>query len=57
MSKWVEARVIRTNDAKVVCAFVKSNIFSRFGTSRAIINDEGNHFLSHAFSPYLGNMA
>ena len=57
VSKWVEARATHTNDSKVVCAFVKSSIFSCFGTPRAIINDEGSHFLSHTFKSYLGNMA
>ena len=53
VSKWVEARATRTNDSKVVCAFVKSNLFSHFGTPRAIINDEGSYFLSHAFRSLL----
>ena len=30
--KWVEAIPTRTNDAKVVAQFLRSNIFSRFGT-------------------------
>ena len=32
VSKWVEAIPTRTNDAKVVAQFLRSNIFSRFGT-------------------------
>lgn len=32
VSKWVEAIPTRTNDSKVVCSFVKKNIFCRFGT-------------------------
>ena len=32
VSKWVEAKAIRTNDSKVVVDFVRSNIFCRFGT-------------------------
>ncbi|KAK9063928.1 hypothetical protein SSX86_017800 [Deinandra increscens subsp. villosa] len=44
VSKWVEAKATRTNDAKVVSGFVKSNIFSRFGTPRAFISDRGSHF-------------
>ncbi|GJZ83136.1 reverse transcriptase domain-containing protein [Tanacetum coccineum] len=36
LSKWVEAKVLPTNDARVVCEFLKS-LFSRFGASRAII--------------------
>ena len=44
MSKWVEAIPTITCDAKVVLHFIRSNIFSRFGTPRAVINDEGSHF-------------
>ena len=49
VSKWVEAKATRTNDSKVVVDFVKSNIFSRFGTPRAIINDGGIHFCNRTF--------
>ena len=31
VSKWVEAKATRTNDARVVVDFVRSNIFCRFG--------------------------
>ena len=44
VSKWVEAKATRTNDSKVVIDFVKSHIFNRFGTPRAIISDRGTHF-------------
>ncbi|KAI3755784.1 hypothetical protein L1987_55590 [Smallanthus sonchifolius] len=44
VSKWVEAKATRTNDAKVVSGFVKANIFSRFGTPKAFISDRGSHF-------------
>ncbi|KAL5580265.1 hypothetical protein UlMin_012707 [Ulmus minor] len=37
VSKWVEAGAFPTNDAKVVTRFLKKNIFTRFGTPRAII--------------------
>jgi len=37
VSKWVEARPIKTNDNKLVVKFLKEYIFSRFGTPRAII--------------------
>ncbi|XP_019257998.1 PREDICTED: uncharacterized protein LOC109236256 [Nicotiana attenuata] len=39
----VEVIALPTNDAMVVVAFVKKNIFLRFGTPRAIISDEGTH--------------
>nr|GEV98369.1 reverse transcriptase domain-containing protein [Tanacetum cinerariifolium] len=41
--KWVEAKALPTNDARVVCKFLK-NLFAIFGTPRAIINDRGTHF-------------
>nr|GEZ93242.1 reverse transcriptase domain-containing protein [Tanacetum cinerariifolium] len=43
LSKWVEAKALPTNDARVVCKFLKS-LFARFGTPRAIISDRGTYF-------------
>jgi len=37
VSKWIKVVATRTNDHKVVIKFIQSNIFSRFGTPRAII--------------------
>ena len=44
VSKWVEAIPTRTNDARVVAQFLRSHIFFRFGTPRALIIDNGTHF-------------
>lgn len=41
---WVEAVDTPTNDSKVAIKFLKKNILSRFGTTRAIISDGGSHF-------------
>nr|GFA17052.1 reverse transcriptase domain-containing protein [Tanacetum cinerariifolium] len=49
LSKWVEAKAIPTNDARVVVKFLKS-LFSRFGTPKAIISDRGTHFCNDQFS-------
>ncbi|GJV32435.1 reverse transcriptase domain-containing protein [Tanacetum coccineum] len=38
LSKWVEAKSLPTNDARVVVKFLKS-LFAQFGTPRAIISD------------------
>ncbi|GKC46766.1 reverse transcriptase domain-containing protein [Tanacetum coccineum] len=38
LSKWVEAKALPTNDARVVCKFLKT-LFSRFGAPRASISD------------------
>nr|GFC69230.1 reverse transcriptase domain-containing protein [Tanacetum cinerariifolium] len=43
LSKWVEAKALPTNDARAVCKFLK-NLFSIFGTPRAINNDREMHF-------------
>nr|GFA39516.1 reverse transcriptase domain-containing protein [Tanacetum cinerariifolium] len=40
LSKWVEAKALPTNDARVVCKFFKS-LFVRFGSPRAIISHRG----------------
>ncbi|KAH9686136.1 hypothetical protein KPL70_014249 [Citrus sinensis] len=48
VSKWVEAKATRTNDSKVVVDFIKSNIFTRFGTPKAIISDRGTHFCNRS---------
>nr|GEU36717.1 reverse transcriptase domain-containing protein [Tanacetum cinerariifolium] len=49
LSKWVEAKALPTNDARVVCKFLK-NLFARFGTPRAIISDRGTHFYNDQFA-------
>nr|GEU30114.1 hypothetical protein [Tanacetum cinerariifolium] len=48
LSKWVEAKALPTNDARVVYKFLKS-LFARFGTPRAIISDRGTHFCNDQF--------
>ncbi|GJZ19328.1 reverse transcriptase domain-containing protein [Tanacetum coccineum] len=48
VSKWVEAKALPTNDARVVVKFLKK-LFSRFGTPRAIISDRGTHFCNDQF--------
>nr|GEV83503.1 reverse transcriptase domain-containing protein [Tanacetum cinerariifolium] len=49
LSKWVEAKALLTNDARVVVKFLKS-LFARFETPRAIIRDHGTHFCNDKFS-------
>ncbi|GKB01414.1 reverse transcriptase domain-containing protein, partial [Tanacetum coccineum] len=48
LSKWVEAKALPTNDARVVVKFLKS-LFALFGTPRAIISDRGTHFCNDQF--------
>ncbi|GKD02955.1 reverse transcriptase domain-containing protein [Tanacetum coccineum] len=49
LSKWVEAKALPTNDAQVVCKFLKS-LFAQFGTPCAIISDRGTHFCNDQFA-------
>nr|GEY06407.1 reverse transcriptase domain-containing protein [Tanacetum cinerariifolium] len=49
LSKWVEAKALPTNDARVVVKLLKS-LFSRFGTPKAIISDRGTHFCNDQFT-------
>nr|GEV08116.1 reverse transcriptase domain-containing protein [Tanacetum cinerariifolium] len=48
LSKWVEAKALPTNDARVVCKFLKS-LLARFGTPYAVISDRGTHFCNDQF--------
>nr|GEY01464.1 reverse transcriptase domain-containing protein [Tanacetum cinerariifolium] len=45
----VKAKALPTNDARVVCKFLKS-LFARFGAPRAIISDRGTHFCNDQFA-------
>nr|GEU49863.1 reverse transcriptase domain-containing protein [Tanacetum cinerariifolium] len=49
LSKWVEAKALPTNDARVVVKFLKS-LFARLGTPRAIISDRGTYFCNDQFA-------
>nr|GEZ65615.1 hypothetical protein [Tanacetum cinerariifolium] len=50
LSKWIEAKALTTNDARVVVKFFKS-LFSRFGTPKAIISDRGPFTITEVY-PY-----
>nr|GEU53507.1 reverse transcriptase domain-containing protein [Tanacetum cinerariifolium] len=49
LSKWVEAKALPTNHARVVCKFMKS-LFARFRTPRAINSDRKIHFCNDQFT-------
>nr|GEV04853.1 reverse transcriptase domain-containing protein [Tanacetum cinerariifolium] len=49
LSKWVEAKALLTNDARVVVKILKS-LFARFRTSKAIISDRRTHFCNDEFA-------
>nr|GEU71183.1 reverse transcriptase domain-containing protein [Tanacetum cinerariifolium] len=48
----VWAKALPTNDARVVCKFLK-NLFARFGTPRAIISNRGTHFCNDQFAKFM----
>ncbi|GJQ91308.1 reverse transcriptase domain-containing protein [Tanacetum coccineum] len=49
LSKWVEAKALPTNDARVVVKFLKY-LFAQFRTPRAIISDHRTHFCNDQFA-------
>nr|GEW56015.1 reverse transcriptase domain-containing protein [Tanacetum cinerariifolium] len=49
LSKWVEAKALPTNDARVVVKFLKF-LFSQFRTPKAIISNCGTHFCNNQFA-------
>ncbi|XP_070040691.1 uncharacterized protein [Nicotiana tomentosiformis] len=53
ISKWVEFIAFPNNEARSVVAFLKKNIFTRFGTPRAIISHGGSYFCNKAFDTLL----
>ncbi|RDX62794.1 Pro-Pol polyprotein, partial [Mucuna pruriens] len=53
VSRWVEARATKANDAKTIVEFMKSNIFYRLGVPKALISDQGCHFCNYAMATLL----
>nr|GEU98465.1 reverse transcriptase domain-containing protein [Tanacetum cinerariifolium] len=48
-SRWIEAKALPTNDARVVVKFLKS-LFARFETPTAILSDHGTYFCNDKFA-------
>lgn len=53
ISKWVKVVTLLANDAKVVVKCIWEHIFTRFETPRAMINDEGTHFINSSVQNFL----
>ncbi len=56
VSKWVEAIALANNEGKSITAYLKKNIFSRFGTPRAIISYGFPTFATSCSKGYWINM-
>ena len=56
VSKQVEVVATPMNDAQVVLKFLHKNIFTRFGTPKAIVSDEGTHFCNRLFNNLLARV-
>ncbi|CAM8986465.1 unnamed protein product [Rhodiola kirilowii] len=53
VSKWVEAKATRYDDAKTVIDFLRTHIFCRYGVPKAIISDQGTHFYNRMMASTL----
>jgi hypothetical protein len=48
LTKWAEAKAVKSADAKQTTIFLYENIISRFGCPKILISDRGFHFLNDA---------
>lgn len=46
LTKWVEAKAVRSNDAKNAAVFLFENVITRFGVPKILVSDRGTHFLN-----------
>ncbi|CAM8910621.1 unnamed protein product [Rhodiola kirilowii] len=53
VSKWVEAKATKCDDAKTVIDFLRTNLFCRYGVPKAIISDQGTHFCNRMMAATL----
>ena len=49
LTKWAEAKAVKTNTAAHAAAFMYENIISRFGCPKILVSDRGTHFLNEMF--------
>ena len=46
LTKWAEAKAVKTNTAEHAATFIYGNIISRFGVSKILVSNRGTHFLN-----------
>ncbi|PTQ27291.1 hypothetical protein MARPO_0207s0002 [Marchantia polymorpha] len=49
LTKWAEAKAVKTNTAAHAATFMYKNIISRFGCPKILVSDRGRHFLNEMF--------
>ena len=54
ISKWVEVIPTCTNEARVVPKFLRSHIYTQFGTPPTLITNGGTHFYNKVVDRVLG---
>ena len=47
LTKWAEAKAVKTNTAAHAAAFMYENIITRFGVPKILVSDRGTHFLNN----------
>ncbi|MCO5614527.1 hypothetical protein L7F22_068810 [Adiantum nelumboides] len=53
LTKWVEAKATKKNDAKTTAQFLYENIFTRYGLPIEIVSDRGTHFINEVIEQLL----
>ena len=48
LTKWAEAKAVKSADAKQTAIFLYENVIARFGCPKVLISDRGAHFLNEA---------
>ena len=49
LTKWAEAKAVKTDTAVHAAIFMYENIISRFGCPKILVSDRGSHFLNELF--------
>ena len=47
LTKWAEAKAVKTNTAENAAIFIYENIIARFGCPKILVSDRGTHFLNN----------
>jgi transposase InsO family protein len=48
LTKWAEAKAVKSTDIKQMIIFLYESIIPRFGCLKILISDQGSHFLNDA---------